>query len=421
MSPPEIVCLENLLPEEYPRSHSMPFFSQICLSQLFGIELLLPQQSVKKAMQVKAMLVTHHLPEESMPWMAEVRRVFDELVIFIDEKRVTPGTLNRAKKVGSRVHLHKAETWFDWDLASKARACESDWVFVIEYDEQLSPEWQQKDQWRQILETTAFTHFWFPRRWIVPGERRFIKCDPWWPDFQLRLVRNNLKGTKFATKLHEVIRVSGAGAYFQNLAIHHHVLWLWSRAKRVERVRYYEQLQPGFGQGYTYLYEDYSPPEAPLPKPKKLNIQTELARMEKLRPEEMLKLSFKLQGVPEAVRTSEVLWLDGEVTNPTSRTLSSCHPSLGVHLAYHWLDRATRRMVIWDGCRTRLFPGASAGMATRCTMMIAAPDQPGEYLLQTSMVQEGVCWFEKFRPEILQEFPVLVTDRIGSQRGVALG
>ena len=110
-------------------------------------------------MQVKAMLVTHHLPEESMPWMAEARDIFDELVIFIDEKRAKAGTLDRAREVGSRVHLHNADTWYEWDLASKARACESDWVFVLEYDEQLSPEWQQKDQWRQILETTAFTHF----------------------------------------------------------------------------------------------------------------------------------------------------------------------------------------------------------------------------------------------------------------------
>lgn len=351
--------------------------------------------------------------------MAEVRSVFDELVIFIDEKRVTPGTLNRAKKVGSRVHLHKADTWFEWDLASKARACESDWVFVIEYDEQLSPEWQQKDQWRQILETTAFTHFWLPRRWILPGERRYIKCDPWWPDFQLRLLRNNLEGTRFATRLHQTIQVPGSGACFHNLAIHHHVLWLWSRAKRVERVRYYERLRPGGSLGYSYLYEDYRPPDAPLPKPKRLNINSELRRMEKLPPEDISKLSFKLKGVPEAVRTSDLLWLDVEITNATSQTLSSCYPLFAVHLAYHWVYKVTGRMVIWDGCRSRLFPGVAARKTMHSTMMIVVPDQPGEYLLQASMVQEGISWFEKVQPDILQEFDVLVVDRIGSLRTAA--
>src|ERR1700730_18430029 len=109
-------------------------------------------------MRTNAMLVTHHLPEESMPWMAEARSVFDELVIFIDENRVKTGTVDRAKEVGSRVHLYEADTWYEWDLGAKARACESDWVFQIEYDEQLSPEWQE-DRWRRLLETTDLTHF----------------------------------------------------------------------------------------------------------------------------------------------------------------------------------------------------------------------------------------------------------------------
>jgi hypothetical protein len=173
-------------------------------------------------MRINAILATHDLSEEAMPWMTEARRVFDELVVFIDEKRVTPGTVARAEKVATRVHHHKADTWYDWDLGSMARACQSDWVFVIERDEQLSPEWQQ-DSWRQILETTESTHFWCPCRWVVPAGR-YITADPWWPDFQLRFVRNNVPGTTFATRLHDTIHVPGPGGCLRNLAIHHHVL-----------------------------------------------------------------------------------------------------------------------------------------------------------------------------------------------------
>jgi len=56
------------------------------------------------------------------------------LVIFIDAKRVTPRTLSRERKVDSRVYPYQANRWYDWDLASKARACESDWIFLLEYD-----------------------------------------------------------------------------------------------------------------------------------------------------------------------------------------------------------------------------------------------------------------------------------------------
>ena len=69
--------------------------------------------------------------------------LFDELVIFIDEKRATAGTLNYAQKLSPHVHRYYFETWYGSDFASLARACASDWVFLFDYDEQLSPEWHQ--------------------------------------------------------------------------------------------------------------------------------------------------------------------------------------------------------------------------------------------------------------------------------------
>src|SRR5205085_568220 len=181
-------------------------------------------------MRITAFLPTPDLPAESMPWMIDVRNVFDELLIFIDEKRVTPGTVKRAKQVATRVHHHKAEKWYELDAGRIARMCESDWIFIIERDEQLSPEWQQ-NQWRQILETTQLTHFWVPRRWIVPSAR-YIACDPWWPDLHVRLFRSNVEGSTFPTRLHDYYFIPGPGGCFQNLTIHHHVLWLLSRADR---------------------------------------------------------------------------------------------------------------------------------------------------------------------------------------------
>jgi hypothetical protein len=44
-------------------------------------------------------------------------------------------------------------------------------------------------------------------------------------------------------------------------------------------------------------------------------------------------------------------------------------------------------------------------------MMIVAPDEPGQYLLQITMVQEEICWFDQVRADILQEFDVLVAAR----------
>jgi hypothetical protein len=109
------------------------------------------------------------------------------------------------------------------------------------------------------------------------------------------------------------------------------------------------------------------------------------------------------------VGVSELFWLDVEITNATSQTLYSCPPFFSVHLAYHWIDKATRRMFVWDGCRSGLCPGAPANTNARGTMMIIAPNKPGRYILQVTMVQERVCWFEDVHPDILQEFAVSVT------------
>ena len=58
---------------------------------------------------IKPMVATHHLPEESLSWMLEARRVFGELEIFIDANRVTPGTEARAQSVATGVHYSKVD------------------------------------------------------------------------------------------------------------------------------------------------------------------------------------------------------------------------------------------------------------------------------------------------------------------------
>jgi GT2 family glycosyltransferase len=359
----------------------------------------------KNFVRATAFLATHDLPEESMPWMEEVRNIFDELVIFIDEKRVTRGTVARAEAVGSRVHYHKAERWYDWDLGAMARACGSDWVLQIERDEQLSPEWRQ-NAWRQILETTELTHFWIPRRWIVPGGK-YITADPWRSDFQLRLLRNNIRGTVFPTRLHDPTYVPGPGGRLRNLAIHHHVLRQCPRAAREDRVRYYEQLRPGHALGHYYLYEDLAPTEAPLPEAVKLSPDQEIIRMEKLPPEKIRRISLAISDVPREVPISGRFRLAAHVINATDEPLLP-GPPYPVRLAYHWLESHTRKVAVFEGNRSELLPGLHANAEGKFPMTIVAPNQTGDYILQATLVQEGVCWFEDVRPDIVREFAVSV-------------
>ena len=52
-------------------------------------------------------------------------------------------------------------------------------------------------------------------------------------------------------------------------------------------------------------------------------------------------------------------------------------------------------MFMWDGYRSGLCRGAPANTTIRGTMPVLAPSKAGQYILQTTMVQERVCWFEQ--------------------------
>lgn len=64
-----------------------------------------------------------------------------------------------------------------------------------------------------------------------------------------------------------------------------------------------------------------------------------------------------------------------------------------VNLAYHWIDKS-KTIVVFDGERTVLPRELKAGESVNVQATIKSPDQPGEYILRLSMVQEHVAWFD---------------------------
>lgn len=355
-------------------------------------------------MRVVALLVTHHLHEEALPWFAAAREVFDELVIFIDAQRATAETWDRARAVGSRVFESEAEAFFRLDFRAMCAACDSDWIFYLDHDEELSADWHV-GHWRRFLHFTEYTHFWFPRRWLTNRDR-YINQEPWWPDLQMRLFRPNLAGIRLPAQPHEQVRVPGVAACFQNLAIHHHALRLARREEREKKVEHYDSLLPGGALGHYYLHEDYTPTSAPIPSAKWCGPH-ELLKMTALNREQVEGVSVSVRSrVPSSVRPTQLFWLNVELQSSVD-PVHPC-PPMPVRLSYHWVLAQSGRAVIWDGHRSGIFPGVWPTQPESCAMNIVAPEAPGDYFLQITVVQDGVCWLEEILPAILQEFPVTV-------------
>ncbi len=134
-------------------------------------------------------------------------------------------------------------------------------------------------------------------------------------------------------------------------------------------------------------------------------------RTKKLTRDDVAKVSLEVSDPPREVGGSARFWLDAKITNETDEVLFSASP-FPVRLTYHWLEKTTRQMVVFEGKRSGLFPGLDPHVTKSYPMKIAAPGEPGEYILQTTIVQDGVCWFEDIRPGIVREFPVSVSAEI---------
>jgi hypothetical protein len=190
-----------------------------------------------------------------------VRAIVNELVIFVDTKLAGKTTHALARQLTSKVHEVSGRGYVEAHLKQMVRACSGEWVLRLDSDEQLTHAWID-GAWRDLLGGET-THFLNPRRWIHP-DGGFIDSAPWWPDWQLRLFRNEPGLLKFPQKIHEPTIVAGPGRRLFHLAIDHHILRLSTRAQREEKVRHYARLRPEKPLGRYYLFEDDAPTPAPL-------------------------------------------------------------------------------------------------------------------------------------------------------------
>src|SRR3954453_22745536 len=100
------------------------------IHRLSSIKLPLGRDGVQEGMRVTALVPTHHLPEESMAWITEARNIFDEVIVLIDQKNATPGTVDRAEIVATTVTRNNSDLWHDPDRFSFLAARNADWIFI---------------------------------------------------------------------------------------------------------------------------------------------------------------------------------------------------------------------------------------------------------------------------------------------------
>ena len=98
--------------------------------------------------------------------------------------------------------------------------------------------------------------------------------------------------------------------------------------------------------------------------------------------------------VPSVVRAGSKFQCRILVENCSPHRMQSVSPN-PVHFSYHWAMSPGGEVAVFDGVRTRLSPTVPGGKRVLQTVDIHAPQTAGRYLLQLTLVQERVRWFDE--------------------------
>lgn len=356
--------------------------------------------------------------------LTALRSVADEIVVAADA-RVGDDDLDyyaAAADVLLRVQFESAWRHLAWLHAQ----CEGDWVLLIDGDE--VPSAALVEQLPSLVQSRSVTQYLLPRRWLYPGVGEWLDELPWWPDYQVRLVRNDGL-LRFPGVIHTHAEPTRPARYLEE-PLYHLDLLLTSAADRRAKAEAQRQIRPGLtapGGGELnhsfYLPEEHArAPRTRVPAADRELLERALAAVTEppepreqraagatpdvVRTEEMDRL-WAGRAVPEDAYRAEISPLErdrrmraGErrpmhmrVTN-RGTTIWPWDPDFGpaIKLSYHVRDsRGTT--VITDGPRA-LFPCVvEPDDEVVVPLDVVAPIRPGSYTLEVDVVHEGVRWF----------------------------
>lgn len=335
-----------------------------------------------------------------------LRPVADELVVAVDD-RVDPALLGGVAELADTLvrypFAEPVERPFGW-LHS---LCRGDLVFRIDDDE--VPSAALLERLRAGLEP-GLTHAYVRRRWLWRDGA--IDEAPWWPDWQLRLVRPGAAG--FPGEMHVPIEARGPHVYLDAPLLHLDLL-ANDRARREEKARRYAAVRPGLRLGGRplnhayYLPEPVEPSIVRLDPPDAALVQRVLAAgsaggtspdVRRATREEVDALwggrplredDYRARVEPGAAPrpvAGEVRELDVRVTNEGG----AVWPAAGypeIRLAYRW------RGIEGEGLRTRFPHDVAPGETVLLPLSFRAPDEPGRHVLEVDVLHEGHRWFGK--------------------------
>lgn len=347
-------------------------------------------------MKLSVLIFTLNGSEKLSSILPGIRAVADDLVIGVDDT-TTDDSVAIARKYADTVYsvghagMAVAKEG-ELNVVEEGMArCKGDWVLLIDHDETLSPHWADKTFVQALLQDRYATHYWIPRRWIVPPGDRFISSRHWYPDYQLRLIRNLPSVVRFPMLPHQIYTVAGEGRRITRGWIAHWDLVWHNRNVRESKIASYREWSPYTGAEF-YRYEDYQYETRPLDyiPPEPLTVAQSVTG-------KRFDVAMEVLEQPSTMYTGDLAGILIAITNRSDRTLTVAAEfirSANVSLSYHWHSAGEPPVLHqWEGLRSPLPNNLKPGQMTEAYLAVKVPPIAGNYLLQLDLVEEGVDWY----------------------------
>lgn len=342
-----------------------------------------------------------------------LRSAADDIVVAVDAN--AGQELDALGAIADRVYRVPVELPFEQYLPWLHSLCSGEWVFRIDGDE--VPSAALVDVLDALPGADDVLQYRLPRRWLFDGPERWLAEDPWVPDYQIRIVRNDPRTLRFRGTLHSTAESQLPARYLET-PLYHLALLVTTTAERERRVRRYEALPTAgpIDNACIYLPERLDGPQTAETPPEDVDlisqaldargpadtdvevIDVPLADALALSP--LRALAPEAYDVEIEVLADELLLTAGaarellvRLRNGGSERFSWGDWSPPVRLSYHWLDTAGHP-VVFDGERTVLPADLAPGGTAVVPVHVRAGElEPGAYILEIDLVHEGVRWF----------------------------
>jgi hypothetical protein len=355
--------------------------------------------------------------------LALLRPAADEVVVAVDS-RVDPGGLHALAGVADRLVRYRFRPPVDRPRAWLMGQCRGDWILSIDGDEVPSP--GLVEALPAMTRARDVVQHRLPRRWLFPDPGTWLAEPPWWPDFQVRLVRNDALLAPRST-LHAG-PVPILPARHAETPLYHLDCLVRPVADRRDKAARYEAELPGrvaYGGGplndVLYLPEDWAPARRrPVPDKDRAWIDEVLAATASPPPggaggvdpplvpdAEIDAMAPDLHPGDDDHRAHLARFDDDDRLAPgerrpvhvrvTNRGGAVWRWGLDqepqVRVAHHWRT-PDGELVQFEGERSPLPARLGPGDEAIVPVWVTAPAEPGRYLLEIDLVNEHVRWFE---------------------------